>query len=92
MSIYLESYLEKYPDSQYLFLSDKDLKAPDRLKGTFVSRLRKVVWKTDEFKEISDNANDDENCGIGTHSGGKLPAEYARNCGCDHDEVKIHGR
>ena len=92
MSTYLESYLEKNPTSKYLFTPDEDDEAPKRLKNTFASRLRTVVWKKKEFKDLADELCDDENRGVGTHSGRKYPAEFATNCGCNYNEVEIRGR
>ena len=47
--------------------------------------------KKAEFKELGNELNADENRGVGTHSGRKYPAEYATNCGCSFNEVKICG-
>ena len=81
-----------HPDSKYLFTDDQDGKAPDRLKKCFTNRLRTMVWKKTEFKELGDELNDNENRGVGTHSGRKYPAEYATNCGCSFNEVEIRDR
>ena len=81
-----------HPDSKYLSTDDQDGKAPYRVKKCFANRLRTVVWKKAEFKELGNKLNVDENRGVGTHSGRKYPAEYATNCGCSFNEVEICGR
>jgi hypothetical protein len=52
-----------------------------------------VLWRSQgEFKGIEDEGNRNEGGGIGTHSSRKFPATYARNKGCNPDEVEIRGR
>ena len=92
LSIYLESFLEQHPNPKYLFSEQMDKNAPKKLKGTYSRRLQKVVWSTEEFKGIEEEADYNKGGGIGTHSSRKFPATYARNKGCTSEEVEIRGR
>ena len=94
-SIYLESFLEKCPNSKYLFTDKTDKKAPNSLKNNYRNRLKTVVWTKKEFEDIIDEIDLDKGSGgksLGTHSGRKFPANHARNKGCIPDEIEIRGR
>ena len=91
MSIHLETFLAAHPTSKYLFTSDSSAEAPDRLKNTYSSQLRNVVWTTEEFLDLS-RGTSLSSTGVGTHSGRKGPAEYASQCGRGWNEVEIRGR
>jgi hypothetical protein len=96
MSIYMESFLERHPNSKYLFTDDDDAKGPARLKCTYSKVLREEVWRTPEFIDLAPEASLLDKHGwptdIGTHSGRKCPAEYAANCGALTVEIEIRGR
>ena len=90
LSIYLESYLEQFPEAEYLFTEDSSNNTVDRLKNRFRTALGKVVWDSDEFKAVMDELDRDE--GVGTHSQRKYPATHAANMGCTPAEIEIRGR
>lgn len=96
MSIFMESFLERHPNTKYLFTDDDDAKGPARLKSAFSKAMREDVWRTREFMDLAPEASPLDKNGwptdIGTHSGRKCPAEYAANCGAHTIEVEIRGR
>ena len=51
MSIYLESFLEMFLNSKYLFTEDDNKKAPGQLKSTYTNALR--AHKTDLPKTLT---------------------------------------
>ena len=96
MSIFMESFLERHPNTKYLFTDDDDAKGPNRLKTAYSTAFRENIWRTTEFMDLSPEASPLDKHGwptdIGTHSGRKCPAEYAANCGAHTIEVEIRGR
>ncbi|CAJ1935012.1 unnamed protein product [Cylindrotheca closterium] len=81
LSIYLELYLEQFPQAVLLFTEDLELAndaATERLKARYRSALTST-WNTAEFKSVIDES--DYGLKIGTHSQRKLPATYASNKG-----------
>jgi len=85
MSIYLESFLEMFPNSKYLFTEDDNKKAPGQLKSTYTHALRTHVWQKQEFIKLAPEAGPTDINGyptdIASHSGCKCPVEYATNSG-----------
>ena len=53
MSIYLESFLEMFPNSKYLFTEDDNKKAPGQLKSNYTNALRAHVWSKQEFIKLA---------------------------------------
>ena len=96
MSIYLESFLEMFPNSKYLFTEDDNKKAPCRLKSTYTNALREKVWRKQAFIKLAPEAGPiDANMyptDIASHSSCKCPVEYATNSGASSNEVEIRGR
>jgi hypothetical protein len=89
LGIYLEEYLSHFPNAEYLFTEATGDNAAKNIKQTYRNRLERVVWKTNEFKSL---AQDDDEEGVGTHSMRKFPSNYARGCGASPDEIEIRGR
>ena len=85
MSIYLESFLEMFPNSKYLFTEDDDKKAPGQLKSNYTNSLRAHVWQKQEFIKFTPEAGPTDINGyptdIASHSGRKRPVESATNSG-----------
>ena len=81
MSIYLESFLEMFPNSKYLVTEDDNKKAPGQLKSNYIHVLRAHVWQKQEFIKVAPEACPKDSNGyptdIGSHSGCKCPVEYA---------------
>ena len=96
MAVYLEWFLQLYPNSKYLFTEDDDEKAPARLKKVYANFVRDNVWRTPEFMALAPEASPLDKNGwptdIATHSDRKCLAEYAANCGGSPSEVEIRGR
>ena len=85
MSIYLESFLEMFPNSKYLFTEDDNKKAPGQLKSNYTNALRAHVWQKQEFIKLTPETGPTDTNGypayIASHSGRKCPVEYATNSG-----------
>ena len=85
MSIYLESFLEMFPNSKYLFTEDDNKKAPGQLKSNYTNALRAHVWQKQEFIKLTPEAGPTDTNGylanIASHSGHKCPVECATNSG-----------
>lgn len=79
LALHLESLLELHPEAKYLFTSQTDKGAPNKLKERYRRSLRTAAWLKQEFKDLSDDGQEGD---IGTHSKRKMPATYAVNCGC----------
>jgi hypothetical protein len=106
LAIYYETMLAMHPQAKYMFTEHVEKEAPKRLKGTWRSELKKVVWATPEFADVEEECEDDEddedddNDGktktkilkVGTHSRRKFAADYAANCGHDENEIEIRAR
>ena len=96
MSVFIESFLERHPNSKYLFTEDDNAKGPNRLKAKYSKVLRDEVWRKPEFIDLAPEAAPLDSHGwptnIGTHSGRKCPPEYGAKCGADTVEIEIRGR
>lgn len=99
LSIYLESYLEQFPNAKYLFTehvhiddTTKEDKAPTNLKNQWRARLKKVVWSHPDFADIQDDDDEIDLKGVGTHSRRKFAADYCANCGHSDYEIEIRAR
>jgi len=90
LAIYLESYLMQYPMAHYLFTSDTNEKAVERLKSRYRNRITKFVWNSEDFFSVI--TQEDMHIGVGTHSQRKFPATFASRQGCTTDEIEIRGR
>jgi hypothetical protein len=89
LGVYLEMYLELFPQAKYLYTDNDDGNAPANLIAQYRGRIEVVVWDSNEFEAVVDDEDEE---GIGTHSYRKYPSNYAVNCGCSADEVEIRGR
>ena len=91
MSIYLESFLEMFPNSKYLFTEDDNKKAHCRLKSTYTNALREKVWQKQAFIKLAPEAGPIDDNGyptdIASHSSRKCPTEYATNSGASSNKV-----
>jgi hypothetical protein len=100
MALYLEQYLDRFPDADYLFTeasdtvvqdddgNDKRIYAGDRLIDQFCCRLEDDVWAQAVFKEL---APPHEELGVGSHSYWKYMADCARKAGNSAESVEIRG-
>jgi len=83
MSIYLESFLDMFPNLKYLITEDDNKKAPGQLKSNYTNALRAHVWQKQEFiKLVSEAGLTDINgypTDIASHSVCKCPVGYAAN-------------
>ena len=81
MSVFMELFLERHPNSKYLFTENDDAKGPNRLKAKYLKVLWEEVWRNPEFIYLAPEASPlhshDWPTNINTHSGRKCPAEYA---------------
>ena len=81
MSIYLESFLDMFPNLKYSFTEDDIKKDPGWLKSTYTNALRAHVWQKQEFIKLTPEAGPiDTNeypSSIASHSDHKCPVEYA---------------
>ena len=85
MSIFLESFLEMFSNSKYLFTEDDNKKAPGQLKGTYTNPLRAHVWRKQEFIKLAPEAGPTITNGyptdIASQSGCKCPVDCVTNSG-----------
>ena len=49
LGLHLESHLEMHPNSKYLFTSQVDAQAPEKLKNKHCRDLKNHVWTMQEF-------------------------------------------
>jgi hypothetical protein len=89
LGVYLEMYLELFPQASYLYTDNNDNNAPANLIAQYRSRIELVVWDSNEFEAVVD---DDDEEGIGMNIYRKYPSNCAVNCGCSADKVEIRGR
>ena len=92
----MESFLERRPNSKFVFTEDDNAKGPNRLKAKYSKVLRDEVWRKPKFIDLTSEASPFDSHGwttdIVTHSGRNCPAEYGTNCGADAVEIEIRGR
>jgi len=89
MSVYFEEHLRLHLGAKYLFTSDSDAKAPNRLKLNHRNNLDRHVLHLDEFEDTCDK---EEKLGLDAHSWQKGAANKARRQWALADETEIYGR
>jgi hypothetical protein len=96
--INLASYLERrcgmsIGTKAYLFAKDNDEAAPARYRKSYLSRLTKHVWESEEFKALDDQVGADEDrFGLGGHSTRKYASTRANKLGGTHSQIEGRGR
>ena len=78
--VYIDSCLEQYAETKYLFTEKTDENVMSNLKNTCQTHLQSVIWSTLEFKDIwkRGGGNGDKR-GVEAHSIRELSATFASN-------------
>jgi len=79
LAVYLEEFLQLYPNSKYLFTDAEDEGAPKSLKQNHRNNMARHVFTNEEF--IAMALESDMHVGLGTHSFRKGAADEVRKCG-----------
>ena len=93
LAIYLETWLTEHPNATYLFTESHDeVKGPFNVKKQYGNRVKVVVWKDPEFKELQDMSCPDSHRGLGTHSERKYACDKAKKRGARTSQTEYRGR